>query len=59
MESNLQYYSRRSSEERLAAMRSANAAVRQIHVELARRYDERVATLSLAETLHLDITTAA
>jgi hypothetical protein len=59
METDVQYYTRRASEERLAAMRSAHVTVRQAHLDMAQRYDERVTALSSAEPRRLDVTTAA
>ncbi|HKP33616.1 MAG TPA: hypothetical protein VJT70_02395 [Sphingomicrobium sp.] len=43
MEADLVYYRRRSAEEAAAAIAATNAKVRQIHLELGRRYDECIA----------------
>jgi transposase-like protein len=43
MEADLVYYRRRSAEEAAAAMSAADPKVRQIHLELASRYNERIA----------------
>jgi hypothetical protein len=56
METDLSYYRHRASKERAAAASSANGNARAAHLELARRYDERVELLaaeSSASRLHL------
>ena len=45
MEAELIYYRRRSAEEAAAAAAAPTAKVRQVHLELARRYDERVSDI--------------
>ena len=42
MKSDLSYFLKRASEERTAALQVRNAKVREAHVELAERYEERV-----------------
>ena len=46
MEADLVYYRRRSAEEKSAAAAALHSKVRAVHVELARRYDERIALLA-------------
>jgi hypothetical protein len=43
METNVAYLRRRAKEERVAAMKSPDARVRQVHLTLAATYDERLA----------------
>ena len=43
MEADLAYYRRRSAEEAAAAIATADLKVRQIHLELAQRYNDRIA----------------
>jgi hypothetical protein len=45
MESDLAYYRRRAAEEAGAAEAAEHVRVRQVHLELARRYEERVTLL--------------
>lgn len=45
MESDLVYYRRRAAEETAAAAEAEHVKVRQVHLELARRYAERVTAL--------------
>jgi len=45
MEAELKYYHRRSAQESAAAEAARDAKVREIHLELARRYSERIAAL--------------
>lgn len=56
MEADLKYYRRRSAEESAAAEAARDSKVRAIHLELARRYTERInslkATVQVA-SLHL------
>ena len=47
MESDLVYYRRRAAEESAAAAEAEHVKVRQVHLELARRYADRVATLEV------------
>ena len=42
MQADLSYFLKRASEERTAALNVRNAKVRQAHVELAERYEDRV-----------------
>jgi predicted secreted Zn-dependent protease len=53
------FYGRRAGEERLAAMRSAHPAVREAHLEMARRYDHLVEALTKGEEQHLSVNSAA
>jgi hypothetical protein len=59
METDVVYFTRRAAEERLAAMRSAHFAARHAHLEMAHRYDERLAELADGEPQRLDVTSAA
>lgn len=60
MEADLVYYRRRAAEETAAAAVVAHVRVRQIHLELARRYAERVAALeSEPQRAGLRLVTAA
>jgi hypothetical protein len=43
MEADLVYYRRRSTEEGAAAVAALDSRVRLVHLDLARRYDERIA----------------
>jgi hypothetical protein len=45
METDLAYYKRRSAEETAAARAAPHSAVRAAHRELARLYDDKVASL--------------
>jgi hypothetical protein len=45
MEVDIGYYSRRSAEEASAASAAADPHVRNVHLELRRQYDQRVAAL--------------
>ena len=45
MEQELTYYRRRAAEETEAAASSAEGKVREIHLELCRRYDERASNI--------------
>jgi hypothetical protein len=45
MEADLAYYQQRSAEEAQAAATSVDPKTRDVHLELARRYQERVSTL--------------
>lgn len=56
MDADLKYYRRRSAEESAAALAAPNGRVREVHLELARRYGERISALSAATeqvSLHL------
>ena len=46
MEADLKYYHRRSVEESAAAEAARDSKVRDIHLELARRYAERITALN-------------
>jgi hypothetical protein len=45
MEADLTYYRRRLAEEAAAAESAENQAVRSAHLELAQRYNDRIASL--------------
>jgi uncharacterized membrane protein len=45
MEAEISYYRRRAAEEAEAAAAAIDAQVRQIHLELRRQYDRRIAIL--------------
>jgi uncharacterized membrane protein len=45
MEAEISYYRRRAAEEAEAAAAAIDAQVRQIHLELRRQYDQRIAIL--------------
>lgn len=47
MEADLSYYERRSAEERAAASAAIDAHAREVHLELAQRYDEQVTRLGV------------
>ena len=49
MTSDVEYFSKRALEERHAALRTGDAHVREIHLQLADAYEERMRQLS-AET---------
>jgi len=51
METDLVYYRRRSAQETAAAAAARDPKVRQIHLELARRYEERGSSLAAGEDL--------
>ena len=56
MEADLKYYYRRSAEESAAADAALDKKVRAVHLELARRYAERITALNAATqrvSLHL------
>jgi hypothetical protein len=56
MEADLKYYRRRSAEESAAAEAARDSKVRAIHLELARRYAERIGSLNATvqrASLHL------
>jgi len=46
MDTDLAYYRRRSADEQAAAAATRDPKIGAIHLELARRYDERVVALS-------------
>jgi hypothetical protein len=50
MESDLIYYRRRAAEETAAAVAVQNMKVKQVHLELARRYSVRVTDLEAEPT---------
>jgi hypothetical protein len=45
MEAELNYYRRRSVEESAAANAAADFKVRNVHLELGRRYNEKISTI--------------
>jgi hypothetical protein len=49
MEQDLAYYRRRSAEESVRALAALDPKVRQVHLELAHYYDERVTALEARE----------
>ena len=49
MDVDLAYYRRRQAEEKAATWSALNPAVRAAHHELARLYDDRIATLEARE----------
>ena len=56
MEADLKYYYRRSAEESAAAEAARDIKVREIHLEMARRYSDRITALNAATqrtSLHL------
>lgn len=56
MDADLKYYHRRSAEESAAAEAARDSKVREVHLELARRYAERITTLNATvrrRSLHL------
>jgi hypothetical protein len=60
METDLIYYRRRATEEAAAAASAEHVKVRQVHLELARRYAERVTLLESAPSrVPLHLVTAA
>lgn len=60
METDLIYYRRRAAEETAAAAVAEHARVRQVHLELARRYAERVASMEAEpHRVPLQVVTAA
>jgi hypothetical protein len=60
MEADLVYYRRRFAEESQAATAALDSRVRQVHLELARRYSERIAALKTERVeLHLRLVPAA
>jgi len=60
MERDLVYYQRRSAEEARAAAAASDSRVRQVHLDLAKRYEERVTAIEAASpTMHLRLVTAA
>jgi hypothetical protein len=54
METELIYYRRRSDEEVAAAAAASDGRVRSVHLELGRRYDERISTIE-AELKHVQL----
>lgn len=60
MERDTEYYRRRASDERVAAMKAAHAKVREAHLEMARLYDEKLSAIASGEqSVRLDLTTVA
>jgi hypothetical protein len=60
MESDLTYYRRRSVEEAAAAAASLDPKVRAIHLELAERYEVRIAALAAeGSRVHIHLVSAA
>ena len=56
MDKDTSYFRRRAGEERIAAMKAANASARQAHLEMADRYDERAkAIISHQSPLNPDV----
>ena len=56
MEADVAYYKRRTAQETAAANAALDRKVRQVHLELARRYGERISALEhreVAQQLHL------
>lgn len=49
MESDVTYYRKRAAEEAARALSAGNAKVRQVHLDLARRYADRVTALETQE----------
>ncbi len=45
MDADLNYYERRSAEEAAAAALAEDARVREAHLELARRYEQRISSI--------------
>ena len=60
MDADLSYYRRRSMEENGAARAAPDSRVRAVHLELARRYEQRCATMEAELRLaHLHLVSAA
>lgn len=60
MEADLVYFRRRSAEEVRAAGRALDVRVRAVHLDLARRYQERAAELEAQQLdVHLTLVPAA
>jgi hypothetical protein len=60
MEADLVYYRRRFAEESQAAAAALDSRAQQVHLELARRYSERIAALETQRNeLHLRLVPAA
>ena len=60
MEADLAYYRRRSAEEAAAAAATADTRVRRVHLDLAQRYSDRIATIEMQQSrLHLRLVSAA
>jgi len=47
MQSDLSYFRRRASEERTAALQARHPHVRQVHLDMAARYEERVRAMAV------------
>ncbi len=54
MEAELNYYRRRSVQENAAAAAAHNGKVRSVHLELERRYDEKISAIE-AELNHVQL----
>ena len=52
MDADLNYYRRRSAEERAAAASARDSKVRDVHLELALAYEKRSATLEARSAVH-------
>jgi len=60
MEADLVYYRRRAAEEARAAGQANDIRVREVHLDLARRYQERAADLEVQRVdAHLSLVPAA
>lgn len=49
MESDATYFARRANEEREAAMKAVQLIARQIHIDMAGRYDELAGAIAMRE----------
>lgn len=60
MASDVEYFSRRAQEEREAALRTSDAHVRDVHLQLADAYEQRVRELAAeARRLGMHLVSAA
>lgn len=59
MQSELHYYRRRLAEETAAAAASSDAKAAAVHLELARRYDERIKLIERQRPAQLHLVSAA
>ena len=59
METDRVYFSRRATEEREAALKAVHPKVRQVHLELAKGYDERLAKIASTRPANVDLIGAA
>ena len=56
----VEYFRKRANEERVAAMKAAHPKVRDAHVEMARLYDDKLASIAAGkQQAPLDLTTVA